>query len=116
LREIRVVFANGHEEDALLDHGSEIVVMRKDLWQELGLPLNTARVLRMQCANGSWEQVLGCAEGAKVFVDGLCTSVNAYVVTDAPYRLLLGRPWQKSVQMGMRESARGAVQVKVHDP
>lgn len=116
LREIDVQFANGQVEGALLDQGSEIAVMRQDLWAELGLPLNKEREMRMQCANGSWERIPGCAEGVELYVDGLRTTVNAFVVPDAPYRLLLGRPWQSSVRMSMLEPKKGKVWVRVHDP
>ncbi|KAG6843138.1 hypothetical protein H0H93_002117, partial [Arthromyces matolae] len=39
LRELKVTI-KGKEEDALLDEGSEIVVIRKDLWEEMGLKIN----------------------------------------------------------------------------
>lgn len=78
----------------VLDEGSEIVVVRKDLWEELGFAVNKARLMLMQSANGLKEVMEGCAEFLELEVGGVKTWVHAFIVPNALFRLLLGRPWQ----------------------
>ncbi|KAJ3521857.1 hypothetical protein NMY22_g12139 [Coprinellus aureogranulatus] len=96
-RELRVRMGKGVEDYGVLDEGSEIVVMV------------------MKTANGSIEEMQGCAEWVSVWVDGLETWVHAFVVPDAPFRLLLGRPWQKSVMLRKEETSSG-VDITIFDP
>ncbi|GLB41626.1 hypothetical protein LshimejAT787_1002260 [Lyophyllum shimeji] len=114
LRELLVEVA-GVKEDALLDEGSEIVVVRRDLWEELGLKVNRAQLMTMETANGGRETMDGCAEFLEIEVEGMKTWAHAYVVPNAPYRLLLGRPWQKSVLLAKVETEAG-VWVTLQDP
>lgn len=57
----------------------------------------------------------GCVEMLEIDVDGIKTWAHAYVVPDAPYRLLLGRPWQRLVRLERHETD-SDVYVTVHDP
>lgn len=116
LREIPVTLAGKKEEMGLLDEGSEIVVVRKDLWEEIGFKVNPAVNMMMQTANGGKEAMKGCAEFLEVTVGGLRTWVHAFIVPQAPYKLLLGRPWQKSVKLAKEEYPDGQVEVTIHDP
>lgn len=115
LQEIDVRLA-GKEEVGLLDEGSEIVVVRKDVWEELGFKVNPEVEMVMQTANGGKEPMLGCAENLEIEVGGLKTRAHAFVVPQAPFRLLLGRPWQMSVRLAKEEDHEGNVTVTVHDP
>ncbi|EIW84689.1 hypothetical protein CONPUDRAFT_34772, partial [Coniophora puteana RWD-64-598 SS2] len=115
LRELRVTLNGSHEEHALLDEGSEIVVIRQDIWQKLGLPANKERTMIMQTANGTTQEMAGCAEMLEIDVGGIKTWAHAYVVPDSPYRLLLGRPWQRLVRLSKEETHEG-VYVTIHDP
>jgi len=49
-------------------------------------------------------------------VGGVKTCAHAFVVQLAPYRLLLGRPWQKGVKLGKIEKADRSVEVEISDP
>ncbi|KAF8802583.1 hypothetical protein BYT27DRAFT_7060660, partial [Phlegmacium glaucopus] len=104
------------EEVGLLDEGSEIVVMRRDLCEELGAVVNKNRRMTMQVANNVKEGLEGCVEFLEIDVGGVKTYAHAFVVTSAPYRLLLGRPWQKGVRLGKIEKENGEVDVVVTDP
>ncbi|KAF8805848.1 hypothetical protein BYT27DRAFT_7103566, partial [Phlegmacium glaucopus] len=116
LREIKVALKGKTSEWGVLDDGSEIVVVRKDLWEELGFDVNKERLMMMQAANGSRERMEGCAEFLEVTVGDVRTWVHAFVVPHAPFKLLLGRPWQKSVLLRKDEFEDGRVDVTIHDP
>ncbi|KAF9016011.1 hypothetical protein BDZ89DRAFT_1076007, partial [Hymenopellis radicata] len=91
LRIIDVVIAEKPPEAALLDDGSEICVIRADFASELGVDVNKHRTMLMETANGAKEQLPGCA----------------FVVPNAPYRILLGRPWQRGVRLQKWETEDG---------
>jgi hypothetical protein len=83
-----------HPELGLLDEGSEIVVIREDIWKKIQVPINTKARMCMQTANGGSQEMAGCVEMLEIDVEGIKSWAHAYVVPDAPYRLLLGQPWQ----------------------
>ncbi|KAG2743038.1 hypothetical protein P692DRAFT_201724217, partial [Suillus brevipes Sb2] len=115
LREIRITLNGMHSELGLLDEGSEIVVIREDVWKKTNAPINPDVHMRMQTANGGSQELAGCLEMLEIDVEGIKTWAHAYVVPDAPYRLLLGQPWQHLVRLSKTEDING-VHITVHDP
>ena len=93
LQEIDVALSNGSMEPALLDSGSQIVVIRKDLAQELNAHINAGLRIEMEGANGSTNWTLGCVEHLPMRVGGVSFNLHAHVIEHAPFRLLLGRPF-----------------------
>jgi hypothetical protein len=69
-----------------------------------------------QTANGEKEAMLGCVEYLELEVGGIKTYTHAFVVSKAPYWLLLGRPWQKGVKLGKVEQEDGSMEVVITDP
>ncbi|KIK32844.1 hypothetical protein CY34DRAFT_50472, partial [Suillus luteus UH-Slu-Lm8-n1] len=115
LRELRVTLNGTHSELGLLDEGSEIVVIQEDVWKETKAPMNASVRMRMQTANGGSQDMKGCIEMLEIDVEGIKTWAHAYVVPDAPYRLLLGRPWQRLVRLSKAEDSDG-VKITIRDP
>ncbi|KAF8816293.1 hypothetical protein BYT27DRAFT_7277147 [Phlegmacium glaucopus] len=116
LREVDIILMGKKAEVGLLDDGSEIVVIRRDLCEELGVTVNRNRRMTMQVANNVKEGLKGCAEFLEIDVGGIKTYAHVFVVDSAPYRLLLGRPWQKGVKLGKIEKDNGEVDVVITDP
>lgn len=116
LREVEVTVMGKQKEFVLLDEGSEIVILQEDLRQELGADLNVERRMWMQTANGEKEAMLGCVEYLELEVGGIKTYAHTFMVSKAPYRLLLGRPWQKGVKLGKVEREDGSMEVVIMDP
>lgn len=84
LREIRVTLNGIHSELGLLDEGSEIVVIREDVWKKTMAPINPDARMRMQTANGGSQEMAGCVEMLEIEVEGIKTWAHAYVVPNAP--------------------------------
>jgi len=82
----------------------------------MGLVVNREWKMTMQTANGEKEGMLGCVEYLELEVEGVRTYVHVFVVQSTPYRLLLGRPWQKGVKLGKIEQVNGSVEVEILDP
>jgi len=116
LREVKVIIMGRCRELGLLDEGSEIVIVQEDLCDELGLKVNKERKMTMQTVNGGTEKMIGCIEYLELEAGGVKTYAHAFVVQLAPYRLLLGRPWQKGIKLGKIERADGSVEVEILDP
>jgi len=71
--------------------------------------------MHMQTANGSSQELAGCLEMLEIEVEGIKSWAHAYVVPDAPYRLLLGRPWQKLIKLSKYEDTND-VYITIWDP
>ena len=66
----------------------------------------------MQTANGGFQQMPGCIEMLEIDVEGMKTWAHAFVIPDALYRILLGRPWQRHVCLKKDEDVR----ITIRDP
>ena len=115
LREMKVTLNGVHEELALLDEGSEIVVIRKDIWHKSQAAINPHIRMRMKTANGGTQDMPGCMEMLEIVVDGIKTWEHAYVIPNTPYHLLLGHPWQRLVHL-MKDETDDDVYVTICDP
>lgn len=92
LRAIDVVIGETNVE-ATLDDGSQIISIRQDLWERLGVPLRSDRLMVMESANKSKDRTLGLLQDFKISIGGNDFYLQIQVVRDAPYELLLGRPF-----------------------
>ena len=81
LHELKVIVNGKKEEPGLLDGGSEIVLIREDLWKEVGASVNVKRKMMMEAANGSTSELPGCVEMLEINVEGLKTWAHAFIVS-----------------------------------
>ena len=69
----------------------------------------------MQMANGGVQEMPGCIEMLKIDVEDMKTWAHAFVIPDAPYHILLGRPWQHHVHLKKDEDDDN-VHITIHNP
>ena len=67
--------------------------MSADLWQKLGVPLSTDKIMRIGCVNAQWMHTMGVIEGHLVQIGPIAVYLQIQVVEGAPYEVLLGRPF-----------------------
>ena len=115
LQEIEVVVMGRQRELGLLDKGSEIVIVREDLCDELGLEVNRKKRIMMQTANSEKKELQGYVEYLELEVEGVRTYAHAFVMQLAPYQLLLGRSWQKGVKLEKIEQENSSIEIKISD-
>ncbi|KAG2074256.1 hypothetical protein BDR04DRAFT_1008368, partial [Suillus decipiens] len=60
------------------------------IWKKTNAPRNQQIRMRMQTANGGAQEMGGCVKMLEIDVAGIKSWAHAYIVPDAPYRLLLG--------------------------
>ncbi len=116
LREIDVLINDTISEAGVLDQGSQIIVIQRDLAQEAGAVMNSDHQLEMEGANGLVSKTLGCAENLSMRVGDVSFEVHAHVVDRALFRLLLGRPFHHLLLCRLEDQPDGCVDVSVHDP
>jgi hypothetical protein len=93
LREVPVLINNAIWERALLDEGSTICVIRKDLWQEIGAHADPTLVMRMEGANSDVATTLGEVRDLSLTFGPITVYIQFQIVMRAPFRMLLGRPF-----------------------
>ena len=92
LRAIDAILGGKVKCECVVDNGSEMVVIRRDKWEQTGSRYVPSRKILMETANNSSNWTLGITENLTLTIGGLTVCVLAQVVEDAPYEVLLGRP------------------------
>jgi hypothetical protein len=88
------VETEGIDLNAVLDDGCAIIVVRRDLWEEIGnLPLFQKEGMQMETADTSTNATLGRIRDLPIKVGGIIFHLRAQVVARAPCKLLLGKPF-----------------------
>ena len=116
LQEIDVLVNAAVKVPAILDTGSQIVVIRHDIVQSLGVDVNYQRLIEMEGANGATNWTVGCAENLTLQVGDVSFKVHAHIVEHASFGLLLGRPFQQASLCRFEDLPNGEVEISVRDP
>ena len=104
IMELDVKLAGKHPEVGLYDTGAELVCISAVAAKELKLPFNPDRKLCMRDANGGTKTTFGVVENLNVQINGISVLVHAWIIDNAPYRLLLGRPFQLAANADTEEA------------
>ena len=70
----------------------------------------------MEGANGATNWTLGCAEYLTMQIGDIPFKLHAHVVENAPFRLLLGQPFQNVLLTQIEDLPSGEVEVTVLNP
>jgi hypothetical protein len=102
--------------NAILDEGSQITAIRKDIWEKLGLPLLSNEKMVMESANSSREATLGLLRDLPVRI-GCCTFyLQVQVVVNVSYDMLLGRPFLTLTEAHTHHYSNGDSHITLVDP
>ena len=117
LREVDILLQGGITERAVLDDGSSIVVMRKDLWEKIpNARLIQDEAVTMECADSSLNQTMGMVQDLPIKVGHITFFVQAHVVPKAPYQILLGQTFSALAICAKHEFRDGSTLVTLSDP
>jgi hypothetical protein len=116
LLEIDITLSGSISEPAVLDPGLQIIIIWKDLAQEVNVHVNSSQRLEMEGANGITNWTLGCAEYLSIQVGNVPLKVHVHIVEKALFRLLLGRPFQRATLCCLEDLPSGEVEVSIRDP
>ena len=116
LRCIDVVVADKGPVECILDSGSQIVAIRKEVWQRLGIPIRSDKIMMMEAANRTKTATMGVLENLKVVVGPIELRLQVQVMNDAPYDILLGRPFYSLAECVTKDFSSGEQYLTMKDP
>ena len=93
LRVIYPTFGPGVIPECILDGGAQVVVMRRDIWEQLRVPLAPHKAMKMESANSGTTLTLGMVQNLPVTLGDITIHLQIQVVDNAPFEVLLGRPF-----------------------
>jgi hypothetical protein len=116
LRAITPKIEGLHEVKCILDSGSQIVSISKAVWQTLNQELNPCWKITMQSANGSRDESLGLVENLELEISGMKLHVQAHVIRNPPYDILLGRPFDVLTALHIKNYQDESQTITITDP
>ncbi|KAH6901227.1 hypothetical protein BKA70DRAFT_1114129 [Coprinopsis sp. MPI-PUGE-AT-0042] len=93
LRTVECVVTDKLRMKGLLDEGSQMIGMRKEIWQMLSIPVRSDHTIEIESANQSKNTSVGLLPNLKLSFGHLDFYVQVQVVENASYDLLLGLPF-----------------------
>jgi hypothetical protein len=100
---------------ALLDHGSELVLMPRRVFERLDLPYDREIDWRINGYSKAQEHapndLVGVCHSVKLSVGGVDAYLPVFIVEDLANDLILGRPWERKVRATLINEDDGSVTV-----
>ncbi|KAI0371197.1 hypothetical protein BV20DRAFT_909024, partial [Pilatotrama ljubarskyi] len=88
----------------IVDTGSQLNIISEKVCKSIvRRPINTAKAITMNDANGGTGKLLGLVEDVPLKLGHVRTPIDAYVAENPPFPGLLGRPWQVAHKIGIEE-------------
>jgi len=116
LRSIYMTINRIGQEECLLDNGSMIVSMSKAAAIELGLTWDPSVRVNMESASNHVEKTLGLARNVRFSAGGLDIFLQAHILENPPYRVLLGRPFETFTSCTTYTTENGATELVLTEP
>jgi len=116
LRVLDLILNDKIQVEAILDEGSQIVGLRKDIWEKLGVPIWSDHKMNMVSANASSNQTIGLIHDLKVTIGVYNFYLQVQVVENASYEMLLGRPFLTLTEANTQHWANGDSHITLQDP
>jgi hypothetical protein len=116
---LRAVYAtvNGiDQEECLLDSGSMIVSMAKEVAVQTGLSWDPSVRINMESASNHVEKTLGVARNVCFRMGGLDLFLQVHILENPPYRVLLGRPFDVFTNSVVKTTSDGSTEIMITDP
>ena len=104
------------QEQCLLDNGSMIVSMARKVAIELGLNWDPALRINMESASNHVEKTLGLARNVRFDLGGLNIFLQVHILENPPYRVLLGRTFDRYASTELLTNPDGTSVLTVVDP
>ena len=116
--ELRVIDVSvcGVQMVATIDDGSQIVSIRQDMWERIGLPIRSDKIMLMESANKTKDETMGLLQDLKISIGGYHFYLQVQVVKSAPYEMLLGRPFFTLTQATHKHFEDGESRLTLYDP
>src|SRR5882762_5383808 len=101
--------------ESLLDPGSQIVSMSKEVATALQIPWDPDITVHMESANKSLEKTLGLAKNVPFVFGPITVYLQVHVIGRAAYKVLLGRPFDTITESEVKNSRDGSQSLTLTD-
>ncbi|EED82851.1 predicted protein [Postia placenta Mad-698-R] len=105
IRSIIVLVDNKEQIECIVDPGSQIVAMSEEVCLGLNLLFDPTIQLNMQLANGEVDRSLGLIRNVPFRIGKIVLYLQAHVIRNAAYDILLGRPFDVLTQSVVKNFA-----------
>ena len=116
LRVINPTFPNDVRPTCILDSGAQMVIMREDVWQRIDVPIISNKAIKLEAANNSTSYTLGMIQDLPVTLGTVTVLLQVQVVRDAPFEVLLGRPFFDVLNAREISRTGGSHLLEIRDP
>ena len=96
------------EYTALIDHGSEVNIIRYDVAEECKLPMSTEHGWKIKSVTKDSEQLYGACPLVPITIGNIEEKFNCFVQKDSGYPVLLGQPFISTMRMETKVLNNGA--------
>jgi hypothetical protein len=103
------------EVESLLDPGSQIVSMSKEVATALQVTWDPDIVVHMESANKSLEKTLGLAKNVPFVFGPITVYLQVHVIAKVAYKVLLGRPFDTITESEVKNSRDGSQSLTLTD-
>jgi hypothetical protein len=90
--------------------------MRKDVWEHIGAPIAANKATSLESANATTNSTLGLIENHPVQLGPMTIHLQIQVVNEAPFEVLLGRPFFDILSCSEVSTSGGSHEIRVKDP
>ncbi|GBG65263.1 hypothetical protein CBR_g50305 [Chara braunii] len=94
---VETIINDGAVLDAVIDNGSEAVIIDEDLAVQVGLDLDKSYLFEIRTADGRKQQITWVCHKATIEVQGVRVTLPVFAVKNCSSDLLLGRTWLSHV-------------------
>ncbi|GBG62229.1 hypothetical protein CBR_g29837 [Chara braunii] len=94
---VEAILNDGAVLDAVIDNGSEAVIIDEDLAEQVGLRLDRSYLFEIETVDGRKQQITGVCHKAAIEVQGVRVTLTIFAVKNCNSDLLLGRTWLSHV-------------------
>ena len=101
--------------ESILDLGSQVISMAKEVCHSLGLIYDLEVKLSMQSANSEIDEMLGLAQNVPIQIGEITLYLQFHIVRNPTYNILLGRPFDVLVESIIRNFKNESQTVTIHD-
>lgn len=116
LRSVEVVLADCVRCEGILDQGAQFVAIRRDVWEATRTALLPDDKITLESADKSKSASLGKIPAIRLRVGTVELTMQAHVVNDAPFEVLIGRPFFAATECQTSDQKTGDQHLILTDP
>ncbi|GBG68628.1 hypothetical protein CBR_g3169 [Chara braunii] len=113
---VETIINDGAILDAVIDNGSEAVIIDEDLAVQVGLGLDRSYLFEIETADGRKQQINEVCHKAAIEVQGVRVTLPVFAVKNCSSDLLLGRTWLSHVHAVTIERPDGSQTLSIRKP